>query len=165
MDEDTCMVDMAKFFLEFTVDESCGKCTPCRVGTKRLTELLKDITDGRGTMEHITELKRLAQVIRDTALCGLGQTAPNPVLSTLAHFEDEYIAHVRDGVCPAGQCTALLKYNILEDKCRGCTLCAKRCPVGAISGAVKQPHVIDQSKCIKCGACMDGCRFDAIVKR
>ena len=165
MDEDNCMPAVARFYLEFTEEESCGKCTPCRVGTKRLTELLKDITDGRGTMEHITELKRLAQVIRDTALCGLGQTAPNPVLSTLAHFEDEYIAHVRDGVCPAGQCTALLKYNILEDKCRGCTLCAKRCPVGAISGAVKQPHVIDQSKCIKCGACMDGCRFDAIVKR
>ena len=165
MDETDCMPAVARFYLEFTEEESCGKCTPCRVGTKRLSELLKDITDGKGTMEHIAELKRLAAVIRDTALCGLGQTAPNPVLSTLAHFEDEYIAHVRDGVCPAGKCTALLKYRIDPDKCRGCTLCAKRCPVGAIAGAVKEPHVIDQAKCIKCGACMDGCRFGAVEKR
>ena len=164
MDEDDCMPAIARFYLEFTEEESCGKCTPCRVGTKRLSELLKDITEGRGTMEHIAEMKRISQVIRDTALCGLGQTAPNPVLSTLAHFEDEYISHVVDKTCPAGKCSALLKYTIDADKCKGCTLCARKCPVGAISGEVKKPHTIDQAKCIKCGACMDSCKFKAISK-
>ena len=165
MDEDDCMPAVAQFYLEFTEEESCGKCTPCRVGTKRLSELLKDITNGKGTMAHVEELKRLSNVIRDTALCGLGQTAPNPVLSTINAFEDEYVAHCTEMRCPAGKCSALLKYEIVEDLCKGCTLCARKCPVGAISGEVKKVHTIDQSKCIKCGACMDGCRFKAIVKR
>ena len=164
MDEDDCMPSVARFYLEFTEEESCGKCTPCRVGTKRLSELLKDITQGKGTEEHVKELKRISQVIKDTALCGLGQTAPNPVLSTLAAFEDEYMAHVKEGRCPAGKCTALLKFFIEADKCKGCTLCARNCPVGAISGEVRKPHAIDQDKCIKCGACMDRCKFGAIVK-
>lgn len=165
MDEDDCMPAVAQFYLEFTEEESCGKCTPCRVGTKRLSELLKDITNGKGTMAHVEELKRLSNVIRDTALCGLGQTAPNPVLSTISAFEDEYVAHCTEMRCPAGKCSALLKYEIVEDLCKGCTLCARKCPVNAISGEVKKIHTIDQSKCIKCGACMDGCRFKAIVKR
>ncbi|MFR8087714.1 MAG: NADH-ubiquinone oxidoreductase-F iron-sulfur binding region domain-containing protein [Lachnospirales bacterium] len=164
MDEDDCMPSVARFYLEFTEEESCGKCTPCRVGTKRLSELLKDITQGKGTMEHIAELKRLSQVIKDTALCGLGQTAPNPVLSTLAAFEDEYIAHV-NGRCPAGKCTALLKFYIDPEKCKGCTLCARNCPVNAIEGTVRNPHSILQEKCIKCGTCMDKCKFGAIVKK
>ncbi len=164
MDEDDCMPSVARFYLEFTEEESCGKCTPCRVGTKRLSELLKEITEGRGTMQHIEELKRLSQVIKDTALCGLGQTAPNPVLSTLNAFEDEYIAHVKEKRCPAGKCQALIRYEINPDLCRGCTLCARKCPVGAISGQVKQPHTIDQSKCIKCGTCLESCRFGAISK-
>ena len=164
MDEDTCMVDLAKFFLEFTVDESCGKCTPCRVGTRRLLELLEKITSGRGEMEDIDRLEELCEYIKSASLCGLGQTAPNPVLSTLRYFRDEYVAHVKDKKCPAGVCKKLLSYKIVEDKCKGCTACARVCPVGAISGAVKQPHVIDTAKCIKCGACMEKCKFGAIIK-
>ncbi|WP_273327908.1 NADH-ubiquinone oxidoreductase-F iron-sulfur binding region domain-containing protein [Vallitalea guaymasensis] len=165
MDEDNCMPAVAKFYLEFTEEESCGKCTPCRVGTKRLSELLELITSGKGTMEHLDELKRLSRVIKDTALCGLGQTAPNPVLSTLDVFWDEYVAHVKDKECPAGNCKDLLKYYIQEDKCIGCTACSRVCPVGAITGTVKNPHTIDQDKCIKCGACMDKCKFGAIIKK
>ena len=163
MDEDNCMVDIAKFFLEFTVDESCGKCTPCRIGTKRMLEILDKITKGKGTMADLDKLEALAYDIKESALCGLGQTAPNPVLSTLRYFKDEYIAHVVDKRCPAGVCKALLSYVILEDKCKGCSLCAKQCPVGAISGEIKSPFRIDPEKCIKCGACMEKCRFQAIV--
>ncbi|MBP3913670.1 MAG: NADH-quinone oxidoreductase subunit NuoF [Lachnospiraceae bacterium] len=164
MDEDNCMVDIAKFFLEFTVDESCGKCTPCRIGTKRMYEILDRITKGQGTLEDLDRLEELGKYIKDNALCGLGQTAPNPVLSTLRYFRDEYIAHVVDKKCPAGVCKALLSYSIDPAKCKGCTLCARNCPAGCISGKVKEPHVIDQSKCLKCGACMDNCRFGAISK-
>ena len=165
MDEDTCMVDIAKFFLEFTVDESCGKCTPCRVGTKRLYEMLDKITRGQATLEDIDKMEELCYYIKANSLCGLGQTAPNPVLSTLKYFRDEYVAHVVDKKCPAGVCKDLLQIVILEDKCKGCTLCARTCPVGAIEGTVKNPHVINQDKCIKCGACMEKCKFGAIVKR
>ncbi len=164
MDEDNCMVDIAKFFLEFTVDESCGKCTPCRIGTKRMYEILDRITKGQGTLEDLDRLEELGKYIKDNALCGLGQTAPNPVLSTLRYFRDEYVAHVVDKKCPAGVCKALLSYSIDPAKCKGCTLCARNCPAGCISGKVKEPHVIDQSKCLKCGACMDNCRFGAISK-
>ena len=164
MDETTCMVDIAKFFLEFTVDESCGKCTPCRIGTKRLLEMLEKITSGNGTMEDLDKMEKLCYYIKENALCGLGQTAPNPVLSTLHFFRDEYIAHVKDKKCPAGVCKKLLQYSVVEDKCRGCTACARVCPVGAISGKVKEPHKIDTTKCIKCGACMEKCKFGAIVK-
>ena len=165
MDEDTCMVDIAKFFLEFTVDESCGKCAPCRIGTKRLYEMLDKITKGKATLEDLDKLEALCYHIKSNSLCGLGQTAPNPVLSTLKYFRDEYIAHVVDKKCPAGVCKALLSYQIDSDKCRGCTLCARACPADAIEGTVKQPHVINQDKCLKCGACMEKCRFDAIVKK
>lgn len=165
MDEDNCMVDIAKFFLEFTVEESCGKCTPCRIGTKRLLEILEKITEGNGTMEDLDRLEELCYYIKENALCGLGQTAPNPVLSTLRYFKDEYIAHVVDKKCPAGVCKSLLSYTIDADKCKGCTLCARVCPNGAITGKVKEAHIIEQSKCIKCGACMEKCRFDAIFKR
>ncbi len=165
MDETTCMVDIAKFFLEFTVDESCGKCTPCRVGTKRLLELLNKITSGNGTMEDIDKMEELCYYIKENSLCGLGQTAPNPVLSTLKYFRDEYEAHVKEHRCPAGACKSLINYHIIADKCKGCTACARKCPVGAISGTVKQPHEIDTSKCIKCGVCMETCKFGAIEKR
>ena len=164
MDEDNCMVDIAKFFLDFTVDESCGKCAPCRIGTKRMMEILEKITDGNGTLEDIDKLEELAYYIKENSLCGLGQTAPNPVLATLKFFREEYIAHVVDKKCPAGVCKGLLNYSIVADKCKGCTLCARKCPVGAISGTVKNPHVIDTAKCIKCGACMDSCKFGAIIK-
>lgn len=165
MDEDTCMVDLAKFFLEFTVDESCGKCAPCRIGTVRLLELLNKITSGNGEMEDLDKLEELANYIKSASLCGLGQTAPNPVLSTLANFRDEYIAHIKDKKCPAGVCKKLLTYNIDPDKCKGCTMCARKCPASAISGQVKTPHVIDHAKCIKCGACIETCKFGAIYKK
>ena len=165
MDEDNCMVDIAKFFLEFTVDESCGKCAPCRIGTKRLLEILEKITSGNGTLEDLDRLEELGNYIKSASLCGLGQTAPNPVLSTLHYFRDEYIAHVVDKKCPAGVCKSLLSYEVVADKCKGCTACARVCPVGAISGAVKTAHTIDTSKCIKCGACVEKCKFGAIIKK
>ncbi len=165
MDEDTCMVDLAKFFLEFTVDESCGKCAPCRIGTVRMLELLEKITDGRGEMEDIDKLEELANYIKSASLCGLGQTAPNPVLSTLRYFRDEYEAHIVEKRCPAGVCKKLLNYVIDADKCKGCTLCSRVCPAGAINGAVKQAHTIDTEKCLKCGACIEKCKFGAISKK
>ena len=159
------MVDIAKFFLNFTVDESCGKCTPCRVGTKRLLEMLEKITSGNGTLEDLDKLEDLCYYIKANSLCGLGQTAPNPVLATLKFFRNEYVSHVVDKKCPAGVCKALLTYNIDPDKCRGCTACARQCPVSAISGKVKEAHTIDTTKCIKCGACMSTCKFGAIYKK
>ncbi len=164
MDEDNCMVDIAKFFLEFTVDESCGKCTPCRIGTKRMYEILTKITEGKATMDDLEKLEKLCYYIKDNALCGLGQTAPNPVLSTLRYFKDEYIAHVQDKKCPAGVCKSLLAYKIDPAKCKGCSLCAKKCPVGAISGELRNPFTIDTNKCIKCGVCASNCKFGAIEK-
>ena len=164
MDEDNCMVDIARFYLDFIVDESCGKCTPCRVGTKRMLEILNRIVAGKGKEGDIEKLEELAKTIKATALCGLGQTAPNPVLSTLKFFRDEYEAHIKEKRCPAHHCKALLQYHI-TDKCRGCTACARVCPAQAISGEIKQMHVIDQDKCLKCGACMEKCRFGAIIKK
>ena len=164
MDEDTCMVDIAKFFLEFTVDESCGKCTPCRIGTRRMLEILEKITKGQAEMEDLDKLEELCRHLQSASLCALGQTAPNPVLSTLRYFRDEYIAHIVDKKCPAGVCKDLLHYRIDPDKCRGCTLCARTCPADAIIGKVKEVHMINPEKCVKCGACMEKCRFGAIYK-
>ena len=164
MDEDNCMVDIAKFFLEFTVDESCGKCTPCRVGTKRLYEMLCKITDGKATLEDLDKMEELCHYIQDNSLCGLGQSAPNPVLSTLKYYRKEYEAHIVDKVCPAGVCKSLIRYEIDPDKCIGCNLCARNCSANAIRGTVKKPHVIDPEACIKCGICETVCRFKAIKK-
>lgn len=163
MDEDDCMVSIARFYLEFILEESCGKCTPCRIGNKRIHEILKKITEGKGEPADIESLKALGNVIKDTSLCGLGQSSPNPVLSTISNFEDEYLAHVNEKTCPAGQCKALLKYEVNEDLCTGCTLCFRNCPVGAITGERRQPHQINQSLCIKCGVCLEKCKFNAIL--
>ena len=165
MDEDTCMVDIAKFFLEFTVDESCGKCTPCRIGTRRMLEILDKITKGQATLEDLDKLEELCFHLKENSLCALGQTAPNPVLSTLRYFRDEYIAHIVDRRCPAGVCKDLVQYRIDPDKCRGCTLCARTCPADAIIGKVREIHMINPEKCVKCGACMEKCRFNAIYKK
>ncbi|MDD2401703.1 MAG: NADH-quinone oxidoreductase subunit NuoF [Clostridia bacterium] len=165
MDEDTCMVDIARFFLEFTQEESCGKCPPCRIGTKRMLEILTRICEGKGVPEDLETLETLAKTIKSTALCGLGQTSPNPVLSTLRYFRHEYEAHIYNKKCPAGVCKALLSYEIDPEKCRGCGLCARNCPVDAISGKIKEPFVIDNDKCIKCGTCMEKCKFGAISRK
>ena len=164
MDEDNCMVDVAKFFLDFTVDESCGKCPPCRIGTKRMLEILKRITSGEGEEGDIERLIELGENIKAGALCGLGKTAPNPVLSTIKYFREEYEAHIREKKCPAGYCQSLLSYEIIPEKCVGCSMCARACPVEAISGQLKKPYVIDKEKCIKCGACLDKCKFGAIKR-
>ncbi len=164
MDEDNCMVDIAKFYLDFTQDESCGKCTPCRVGTKRMFEILDRISNGEGEMEDLDNLDQLGRMIKDTALCGLGQTAPNPVLSTMHFFREEYVDHIEKEYCKTGSCKGLAKYVIDPEKCIGCTACARVCPVDCIEGKVKELHTIDESKCIKCGACYDACKFDAVIK-
>ncbi len=164
MDEDNCMVDIARFFLDFTVDESCGKCAPCRIGTRRMLEILERIVEGKGEDGDIEKLENLAKTIKATAMCGLGQSAPNPVLSTLKYFRHEYEAHIYEKRCPAGHCKKLLTYKINATKCRGCTMCARNCPAGCISGKVREPHVIDTTKCLKCGVCMEKCKFDAITR-
>ena len=163
MDEDDCMVSIARFYLDFTVEESCGKCAPCRVGNKRLHEILDRICSGKGEEADLHRLKNLGEVIKDTSLCGLGQSSPNPVLSTMENFYEEYLAHVKDKKCPAGVCTDLLEYFIVEENCIGCTACARACPVGCISGERKEPHLINPDTCIKCGACMEKCKFDAVI--
>ena len=165
MDEDNCMVDVSKFYLNFTADESCGKCTPCRVGTRKLLQLLEKITEGKGEPEDLDKIRDLATHMKSSSLCALGQSAPNPVLSTLQYFGDEYLAHINDKKCPSGVCKSLLQYEIIADKCKGCTLCARKCPVSAISGTVKEPHVIDTGKCIKCGVCISNCKFGAIIRK
>ncbi len=165
MDEDNCMVDIAKFFLEFTVDESCGKCVPCRLGTRRMLDILTRITEGKGEDGDIEKLEAIAEDLQCSALCALGQTAPNPVVSTLRYFRDEYEAHIYEKRCPAGACKALLRYAIDPEKCKGCSLCSKKCPAGAISGEIKKPFRIDPAKCVKCGVCMETCRFGAVVKK
>jgi NADP-reducing hydrogenase subunit HndC len=164
MDEDTCMVDLARFFMDFTVDESCGKCPPCRIGTKRMHEILVKITEGKGTLEDLDKLEILAKNIKESSLCGLGQSAPNPVLSTMKYFRDEYVAHVVDKKCPAGVCKSMVQYLIFEEVCKRCGICKKNCPTGAISGDKETPFVIDQDKCVKCGICMEKCPFKAILK-
>ena len=164
MDETTCMVDIARYFLTFTQSESCGKCTPCREGTTRMLEILTRICNGEGKMEDIDTLDRIARVVRNTALCGLGQTCPNPIVSTMRYFKDEYIAHIQEKRCPAGACTALLTYTINPEKCKGCGKCLRSCPAEAITGEKKLPHVIDPAKCIKCGSCITGCKFNAIER-
>jgi NAD-dependent dihydropyrimidine dehydrogenase PreA subunit len=165
MDDEKCMVDVARFFMEFVQDESCGKCVPCRLGTKRMLETLERMTKGQGIVGDVEFLEEIGNIIKDSALCGLGQTAPNPILSTMKFFKNEYEAHVNEKKCPSGVCKAMLSYSISPEKCVGCTACAHVCPVGCISGAKKQLHVIDQSKCIKCDTCYSKCRFDAIIKK
>jgi NADP-reducing hydrogenase subunit HndC len=165
LDEDNCMVDIAMFYLGFTVEEACGKCTPCRIGTQRLMEILSKITSGNGTMEDLETLKELSAHIVKNSLCGLGQTAPNPVMSTLEYFWDEYVEHVTNKRCPSGACKELLTYEIIADKCIGCTICKRVCPTDAISGELKKPHVIDKEKCVKCNACVEKCKPNAIVRK